>query len=191
MEEESQRRRDLLDAATRVFGQYGYHQAGIRGIAEAAHCAVGTFYLYFSSKPDCFLALIDELYGRVIEAVLESRTGLDSPVEKLRASLAAVVRILLQERELSRVVLVHGAGSEPLLDSHLWNIHETFANLIATELQECGLDPEEAAIGAWAWVGALSEVFQRWARTPDVVPLENAALGVQRLFWASWHLDGD
>jgi AcrR family transcriptional regulator len=40
-------RRRVLDAAEQVFGEYGYHDASMVKITEAAGVAQGTFYLYF------------------------------------------------------------------------------------------------------------------------------------------------
>src|SRR5579885_963192 len=44
----------ILDAALRVFGDVGYHQARIEAIAEVAGCSRVSFYQYFSSKEDVF-----------------------------------------------------------------------------------------------------------------------------------------
>jgi len=73
MAQANARRQELMKAAVSIFSRYGYHETGIREIADEAHLAVGTVYLYFSGKADLFVSLIDSLYGRVMEAVLESR----------------------------------------------------------------------------------------------------------------------
>ena len=39
-------RRRLLDAAERVFGELGYHEASVVKVAESAGVAAGTYYLY-------------------------------------------------------------------------------------------------------------------------------------------------
>src|SRR3954447_25348839 len=54
-------RQALLDAARVVFGRDGFTAARITDIADAAGAAHGSFYTYFSSKEDIFLALIGEL----------------------------------------------------------------------------------------------------------------------------------
>lgn len=53
------RRKELLDAATRVFARKGYWSASIADIIHTAGVARGTFYLYFPSKLDVFLAIAD------------------------------------------------------------------------------------------------------------------------------------
>ncbi|MCL4521346.1 MAG: TetR/AcrR family transcriptional regulator [Firmicutes bacterium] len=183
----SARRQELMKAAVSVFSRYGYHETGVREIAEEAHVAVGTVYLYFSGKTDLFVSLIDMLYGRVMEAVLANRRQSGNAVTKLEESLEAVVKVLLHDRDLARVVLIKSIGSEPMLEDHLWHVHQTFANLLVEELQECGLTPATAQVGAWAWVGALSEIFGLWARQP-ALDLEAMANEVRVIFWKGWGL---
>lgn len=182
------RRESLLSAAQRVFAREGYHRAGIRQIAEAAGCAVGTFYVYFPTKGDCFRALIDQLYHRVMAAIQAARAPQTTPVAKLAASLAAVTEVLLSDQELSRVVLVHTRGSEPELEDHLWAIQQTLARLVASDLAECGIDQSAATVGAHAWVGALGEVVHLWAREPQECDLAAMVAEVKRLFWRGWNL---
>jgi AcrR family transcriptional regulator len=53
------RRKQLLDAATRVFARKSYWLASITDIIQGAGVARGTFYLYFRSKQEIFAAIVD------------------------------------------------------------------------------------------------------------------------------------
>ncbi|MBX5466368.1 MAG: TetR/AcrR family transcriptional regulator [Firmicutes bacterium] len=183
-----ERRQALLAAAQSVFAREGYHRTGIRQIAEAAGCAVGTFYLYFPSKGDCFRALIDKLYQAVMEAIEKRRSAQGAPEAKLAASLSAVTDVLMTEQDLARVVLIHARGSELALEEHLWTIQKTFARLVAQDLLECGVPEPSATVGAHAWVGALAEVVNLWARDPQLHDLRAMVHTVQALFWRGWGL---
>src|SRR5262245_53415234 len=55
------RRKQILDAATKVFGEKGFHPTTIRQIAKEAGVADGTIYNYFASKNDLMLAILDRL----------------------------------------------------------------------------------------------------------------------------------
>src|SRR6516164_5207930 len=55
------RRNQILDAATQVFAEKGFHRATIKDIARVAGIADGTIYTYFSSKTDVLLALLNRL----------------------------------------------------------------------------------------------------------------------------------
>lgn len=54
-------RRALLDAAKVVFARDGFADARITEIADTAKVAHGSFYTYFSSKEEIFIALLHEL----------------------------------------------------------------------------------------------------------------------------------
>src|SRR5436190_6238321 len=55
------RRNQILDAATKVFAEKGFHRATIKDIARVAGIADGTIYTYFSSKTDVLLGILNRL----------------------------------------------------------------------------------------------------------------------------------
>jgi len=57
----SARREQILDAATTVFAEKGFHRATIKDIARQAGIADGTIYTYFASKTDVLLGILHRL----------------------------------------------------------------------------------------------------------------------------------
>jgi TetR/AcrR family fatty acid metabolism transcriptional regulator len=55
------RRKQILDAATQVFAEKGFHRATIKDVAKASGVADGTIYNYFDNKTDLLIALLDRL----------------------------------------------------------------------------------------------------------------------------------
>ncbi len=55
------RRQQILDAATEVFADKGFHGATIRQIAQRAGIADGTIYIYFKTKTDLLIGILDRL----------------------------------------------------------------------------------------------------------------------------------
>lgn len=55
------RRNQILDAATTVFAQKGFHGATIRQIAQEAGIADGTIYIYFKTKTDLLIGILDRI----------------------------------------------------------------------------------------------------------------------------------
>jgi len=55
------RRKQILDAATKVFAEKGFHRATIKDIARVAGIADGTIYTYFASKTDVLLGILHRL----------------------------------------------------------------------------------------------------------------------------------
>src|SRR5260370_2920445 len=55
------RRKQILDAATQVFAEKGFHRATIKDIARMAGIADGTIYTYFASKTEVLLGILHRL----------------------------------------------------------------------------------------------------------------------------------
>jgi AcrR family transcriptional regulator len=55
------RRNQILDAATQVFAEKGFHRATIKDIARTAGIADGTIYTYFASKTGLLLGILNRL----------------------------------------------------------------------------------------------------------------------------------
>jgi AcrR family transcriptional regulator len=73
--------RRLLEAAIVVFDERGYHAARVDDIVKVAETSHGTFYLYFESKENLFLALVgdvtDEMHdlAEALPLIKPSRAG--------------------------------------------------------------------------------------------------------------------
>ena len=65
--EPSERHRQLLLTAKKVFAERGYHATGVADIVDSAAVARGTFYLYFKSKRDIFSAVLDYIFQSLME----------------------------------------------------------------------------------------------------------------------------
>lgn len=55
------RRNQILDAATKVFAEKGFHPTTIKDIARKAGIADGTIYIYFENKTALMLGILDRL----------------------------------------------------------------------------------------------------------------------------------
>ena len=58
------RRRELLDAAARVFARKGFHASRVGDIAEEAGVAHGLLYHYFRSKEEVLETIFRETWGQ-------------------------------------------------------------------------------------------------------------------------------
>src|SRR5450755_2357654 len=59
-QERQARRRRIQEAARTVFAEKGYAGASIELIARAAQLSVGAIYLYFRSKEDLYVSLVED-----------------------------------------------------------------------------------------------------------------------------------
>ena len=63
------RRTEIAAAASRVFLERGVSNTSVSDIVKVAGVAQGTFYLYFETKDDVVLAVVDEMAGRMIAGI--------------------------------------------------------------------------------------------------------------------------
>lgn len=66
-----QRRREILEAATKLFAQRGFEMTTVQGIAGQAEVAAGTVYLYFPSKEAILDALREDFEAGLLDRVAE------------------------------------------------------------------------------------------------------------------------
>jgi AcrR family transcriptional regulator len=83
------RRAVILDAALRVFGQYGYRRTSMDDIAREAGIAKGTIYLSFASKEEVFQALSQRLSQRMLAGAEAASRRPGTTADKLAAMHAA------------------------------------------------------------------------------------------------------
>ena len=182
-------RQHILEAAADVFADQGYYGAAVDDIVRASDTSKGSFYFHFPNKRGLFTALLDHLTGRLLERVEAAMAGQPDPMRRLDAALAAALAAFAQRRRLARLLLVEGAGLGHALDARLMAVHERFIALIRRHLDEAvraGLiPPQDTALAACAWMGALNEVVIRWLYTGEPEPLEGALPGLRTLLLRS------
>src|SRR6201987_3461022 len=99
------KRRQLLDAAVRVFARKGFHASRVGDIAEEAGVAHGLLYHYFRSKDQVLEAVFHDNWSLLI-ARIESVEETDEPAaDQLRHVAAIVLRTWLHLPDVVRVVI--------------------------------------------------------------------------------------
>jgi AcrR family transcriptional regulator len=83
------RRAVILDAALRVFGQYGFRRTSMDDIAREAQIGKGTIYLSFASKEEVFRALSQRLAQRMLTGAETASHRPRTTADKLAAMHAA------------------------------------------------------------------------------------------------------
>ena len=100
-------RKRLLDAATAVFAERGFHDAKVSDIVKRAGLTQPSFYLYFPSKEAIFAEIVDHFRSRLRELTQEARleAGIEAKVvsERIYLAVEAVFRFLAEDPALTRV----------------------------------------------------------------------------------------
>lgn len=102
-----QNQRDRLAAGIiAAVAEHGYHETSITEIAAAAGVSRRTFYAYFSSKEECYLATYDIIAAHLAAAAADAESAeMDWP-ERVRAKLAAALAFFAANPNLVRFYLI-------------------------------------------------------------------------------------
>ncbi|MBX3491834.1 MAG: TetR/AcrR family transcriptional regulator [Parvibaculum sp.] len=96
----------ILEAAAQIFRTYGAKGATTNRIAERAGVSIGSIYQYFPNKEALLVALMERHIGSSIDLlgeVLQASEGA-APKERVRAAVACVLDIHMEDPELHRVI---------------------------------------------------------------------------------------
>src|SRR5258708_10569808 len=91
----------ILGAAATVFAKQGLEGATIEMVACEAEVAVGTIYLYYSSRDDLYLNLIADRAEHLRARYLGIFERQIEPLDELKAIASAYLEHLLESREIS------------------------------------------------------------------------------------------
>jgi len=103
----------ILDNAIAVFLDKGYEETRISEIVKRSGIAQGTFYLYYSSKEEVFIAAAERFFSKLLgelEGVLETETAL---VEKLENTIDRMTFFVQKNKEL--MTLLHSPVASSIL----------------------------------------------------------------------------
>jgi AcrR family transcriptional regulator len=164
-------RQDILEAATRVLAERGFHETKISDIAAAADVGVGTFYLHFDTKEALFDAVVEDTIKRLKATVDAARAQAADPIDKLRKADAALFRFARDNREVFKIVFGHAAAYNGLIHRaqalFIADVEETIREGIASG----DFAPMPPALAAQAMIGMATQVISWWTEH-ESVPLE-------------------
>src|SRR5215210_7140765 len=100
------KRRQILDAAVRVFARQGFHGCRVSDIADEAGVAYGLVYHYFRSKEEVLETLFIERWEILLAVVRDADAAPVAPREKLRAIASFIVDSYRHDPDLMKVIVV-------------------------------------------------------------------------------------
>lgn len=116
-------REAILEAAGRVFGRLGFHDAKMADIAAEAGVAAGTVYNYFKNKDEVFRSMMARGHDIVYERILALQT-IEDPLERMRASTRAVFAFLEEHGVLFSLYVRIGGALDWLQKNTVDTLHE-------------------------------------------------------------------
>lgn len=93
-------RRKVLNAARTILVRRGYQSARVEEITKLARVGYGTFYKYFRNKQDVLEAVMEQVYGQLIEASFPAQVEAAHLEDQIRRGISSYLRIYYENREV-------------------------------------------------------------------------------------------
>jgi TetR/AcrR family fatty acid metabolism transcriptional regulator len=161
------RRRQILDAAIRVFARQGFHACRVSDIAREAGVAYGLVYHYFDSKDQVLNELFVERWSLLLAAIEEVDARPIPPREKLDAVASFIIDSYRHDPDLMKVIIVEVTrAANSFGRTHLPEISQAYDLIakIVRDAQATGdfrddIDPTFASM--WFY-GAIEQLLSGW-----------------------------
>jgi AcrR family transcriptional regulator len=170
----------LVSAAERMFAERGVIDTPVSEIVKAAGVAQGTFYLYFDSKDDVVVAVVDRLVETMVSSLKEAATRpATSAIDDFRALCAALGDLASLPGAAGLVEFMHTPQNRAIHDRLADQLSPRLAPIVQ-EVIERGIaqgvfsvpDPRAAA---WFVMCALQSVELSGVAFADIPPALSAA----------------
>jgi TetR/AcrR family fatty acid metabolism transcriptional regulator len=162
---QEEKRKQILDAAVRVFARSGYHGSRVGDIAEEAGVAHGLLYHYFSSKEQVLQTIFRENWGELLERFRAVEVSDETAGEKLAGIAKILLRTWRNDPDLV-TVMVREVARSAQLQGQVDEVREAFAivqRVIEQGQEDGSFRPDvDARLASWVVYGGLEEVLTGW-----------------------------
>lgn len=162
-----ERRRQILDAAVKVFARQGFHSTRVADIADEADVAYGLVYHYFDSKEQVLNELFSQRWSLLIEAIDATDRSELSSRDRLGVVAGFIIDSYRHDPDLMKVIIVEVTrAANSFGQTHLEEINAAYARIVRIvargqadrEFRE-DIDPTFAAM---AFYGAIEQLLSAW-----------------------------
>lgn len=180
----ARRRRQLLDVALEAFASRGYHATSMNDIADAAGVTKPVLYQHFGSKRELYLELLEDVGGRLRDAIGKATSEAANPREQVHAGFLAYFRFVADQRAAFQLLFGGGSRRDEEFADAVRAVELSIAESIANLIDVDGLDPARRRLLAHGIIGLAEGTSRHWLTTGlDGTP-EDLARHVAALAWA-------
>ena len=172
------RKNNIIKTAAKLFSDKSFHDVTMDEIAEEVGVAKGTLYLYFSSKENLYLEILEHTFD-TIEALLEKEVArTDSAPAKLKKVLAIIINFY---RENIDVLKILSRDETHLIQEHhdlteKWRLRRIhlYEKIIEKGIKEGSFKAKNTELAALILYGAVGAVmvFYDLDKSPEAIAEE-------------------
>lgn len=157
-----QRRSQLLEVATKLFAERGFHATSMEEIAEGAGVTKPVLYQHFPSKRALYRELLDDVDRQLTDRLLEATASVTTGRERVQAGFAAYFRFVTGNRAAFRLLFGASVRNDAEFAAVAEATIDRVAELIA-ELIDIDAASEHRRTLAHAMVGMAEATSRRVA----------------------------
>lgn len=174
-----EKRQRILEAAVRIFGRRGYHDAKIAEIASEARVAEGTVYLYFRNKEHLFATVFDEKMDQLLARGREIAASDEAASERLTRLVDLHLTFLASDRDLASLFQIELRRSARMLKRVIRSKLVDYFRLLGGVLKngiEAGEFRSELSprLAVRVLFGAADEIVSEWLFSGEPALLTDA-----------------
>lgn len=200
--EDPVKREQIIAGAKRVFMTVGFDAASMNDITREAGVSKGTIYVYFASKEDLFVAMVDRERDRIANDMRDILAGSGTVEEKLAAFGMSFARHITKPEVIDAMRTVIGVVQRmPKLSRRFFhttpgNVRHVLEDFIRRHIELGTLTVDDTDLAARQFIEMASGSFFKFRLFGDLddVPsdadLEHAISGAVRVFMAAYGAKG-
>ena len=128
----------IIDAASAVFYEKGFHGGSIADITQRAGVGNGTFYIYFDSKLSVYRYLLVEYGKRIRAASTQAIAGCANRKEAERLGIRSFFEFVLEDQGIFNIIWESLYIDKTLFD----DFYTTFSKSYVSRLKQAQADGE-------------------------------------------------
>lgn len=184
-----ERREQLLQVALEVFARQGFHGTSMNDVAEAAGVTKPVLYQHFDSKRSLYLALLEEVGGRLIHEVTAATADAADGRSQTERGFEAYFRWVARDHDAFRLLFGSGARRDEEFNDAVRRFTAAAAAAIAP-LITADIDPQHQRTVAHGLVGLAEGVSRRLVESGERFDPDAVARQVSDLAWAGLRVVG-
>lgn len=184
-------RREIAEAAERVFAARGFERATMEEIAREAEFSVGALYTFFENKESLWIEVISKIGGDFLAAVRKEIETANGPLEAITAIIEMRLRHLQKHGAFIRVFAGATAGNQswgtaPFLKrrpSFYDDYIDDAAALFKKAMKQGLLRKADATYTVLLLEGMIQSFRSYWTRRNIVLPVSEQTRLIRQYFF--------
>lgn len=179
-----ERREQLLEAASAVFVDRGYHAAGMDEIADRAGVSKPVLYQHFTSKLDLYLAVLRQHVELLVSSVRQAlRTTTDNR-QRLRAAVQSFFDFIEHDSQGYRLIFQNDFVAEPQVAQQVKVATDACTDAVFDLIsRDSGLEAHRARMIAVGLVGISVDCARYWLDSNRPISKDDAVEGTVAFAW--------